>query len=141
MGVSDSALSFNDSFQQYSKARTTASVGFGIVFGVPVFLDVQDSILHDFQPVLEQRNTAIHNLQARKFCDPGLTLSDDRKSKFRRETFNVYNINPAWSAQPASAVRITTSQAGVFQNTSRVNAASAKPKSAGERIALVQTGS
>ena len=53
---------------------------------------------------------------------------------------NNYVINPACSAHPPSAVRITTSQAGVFQNTSSVNAARARPKSAADRIALVHTG-
>ena len=57
------------------------------------------------------------------------------------ETFNVYAIAAAWSAQPPSAVRMTTSQGGVFQNTSSVNAARARPKSAADKIALVQTGS
>ena len=50
-------------------------------------------------------------------------------------------IIAACSAQPASAVRITTSQGGVFQNTRSVNAAKARPKSVADRIALVQTGS
>ncbi len=34
---------------------------------------------------------------------------------------SFYPISPAWSTQPPSAVRIMTSQAGTFQNTSRVN--------------------
>ncbi len=57
------------------------------------------------------------------------------------EALNVYDIGPARSAQPPSAVRITTSQGGIFQNTRSVNAARARPKSAADRMALVQTGS
>ncbi len=51
------------------------------------------------------------------------------------------HIGPVCNAQPPIAVRITTSQAGVFQNTSKVKAARARPKSAADNIALVQTGS
>ena len=44
------------------------------------------------------------------------------------------------SPAPPAAARMTTNQAGTFQNTSRVKATSARPKSAGLKIALVHTG-
>ena len=54
---------------------------------------------------------------------------------------HIYDISPAWSAQPPSAVRITTSQGGSFQSISRPRAALAKAKSEASLTALVQTGS